>query len=133
MNLEEFEENNLDVLQNIEAGIVACYRSDPNLTDYCAIAVLEALNNIYVAEITGRTSRPNKLSPQEQVLFKRIKETCEWRLGRGHLENYPDMGDAPKTVEEISAVLKKLIKSAKTWNRESGRQGYLNYIIHFIP
>jgi hypothetical protein len=132
MNSKEFEQNLLDICQNIEAAIVACYRADPSLTDYCALSVLEALTNMYVAETTGRTPRLSKLSPQEQTLFNSVKEVCEWRLGRGHLGKNPDMGNNRKTIEEISAALKKLIKSAKTWNREGGRQGYLNYIIHFL-
>jgi hypothetical protein len=135
MDMRETDEKYLDVLQNIESVIVACYREEISLSDYSVMSVLETLINIYTVEITGRKPRPVKLSPQEQSLFESVKEICEWRLGRGNLKD--DLGHSgidvgKKTVEEILIVLKRLLKSAKFWNREAGRQGYLNYISRFL-
>lgn len=132
MEMREIDKKYLDVLQNIEAVIVAAYRDDHRLSDYSVMSVLEALINIYTAEITRREPRPIKLSPQEQTLFDSVKEICEWRLGRVSLENAPDLEDDKKTIEEMLIVLKRLLKSAKFWNREQGSQGYLNYIIRFL-
>jgi hypothetical protein len=57
LDLDEFRKNHLDISQNIDDAIVAYYRSAPSTTDYSVMSVLEALNNVYIAETTGRTPR----------------------------------------------------------------------------
>lgn len=39
----------------------------------------------------------------------------------------------PISIEEMIACLKRVRKSVETWNKQGGRQGYLNYIENFIP
>jgi hypothetical protein len=135
MNNGEIEEKFSDVMQNIEAVVADAYRTDDSMSDYSVMSVMEALINIYSAEMTGHTGRPVKLSPQEQILVGDVKNICEWRLGRGSLDNIleePGLEVGKKTIEEILIVLKRLLKSVKFWNREGGRQGYLNYIVQFL-
>jgi hypothetical protein len=38
----------------------------------------------------------------------------------------------PKTVDEIITCLKRIQKSIRRWNKEGGRQGYLNFISEFV-
>jgi hypothetical protein len=131
----DFEGKYQDVLQNIEAIIATTYKSDGSLTDYSVMSSVEALIDAYSAEISGRAPKSHKLSDQEQSMFQRVKEVCEWRLGRGSLDETlkkleEDM--AKKTVEEIIFCLKRILKSVKKWNREGGRRGYLDFIIDYV-
>ena len=127
------EEKNLDVLQNVEFAVATTYKDDRDLTDYSVISALEALIGSYTAEITGHAPKSFKLSPEEQTLFGAVKEMCEWRLGRGILDERLKALEAPvKTVEEILLCLKKVLKSARFWNREGGRRGYLDFIVSYF-
>jgi hypothetical protein len=128
-------ENLFAVLQNIEAVVADEFSNDESLTDYSVMAIYEALINAYTAEITKRTPRPVKLSAAEQTLRDDIKIICEWRLGRGNLDDASDLPELeiePYTLEEMLIALKKLFKSVKFWNKENGSQGYLKYISHFV-
>jgi hypothetical protein len=134
MNMKA-EDANQDVLQNIECVIADLYKSDRSLSDYNVMSALEALIDSYIVEIKGYTTKTHKLSPPEQTLCEKIKEVCEWRLGRGSLElatekSLIEAGD--KTVEVIIRCIRKILKSVKYWNHEGGRQGYLNFIVNFF-
>jgi hypothetical protein len=132
---KEIDEKLMDVMQNIESVVVSAYRTDHSLSDYSIMSALETLINVYTAEITGRTPRPLKLSPQEQILVEEVHKICEWRLGRASLEdtlNHSEIEVGKKTIEEILMVLKRLLKSVKFWNRQEGSQGYLNYVTRFL-
>jgi len=89
----EIEEKYLDVMQNIEAVIVNCYRYNESLSDLSVMSVMEALINRYTAEITERQPKPVKFSELEQRLFEEVKEICEWRLGRGTLKEHPELSE----------------------------------------
>jgi hypothetical protein len=126
----------LDVLQNIEFGIVRVYRERPELTDWDALDAIEALIRGYTAESRGR-SRPNiRLSDLSQLVFDSVETMCEWRLGREQpfVEgNQPlDVKMEPRTLDEIIACLKRIRKSIKRWTKESGRQGYLSFVSEFV-
>lgn len=126
----------LDVLQNIEFGIVATYRACPRLSDYDVMRTLEAIIDTYTAERIGRPPRQFKLSDEERVLSASIRSTCEWRLGRGNLpEEWTKemrIRPEPKTIDEIILCLKRILNSVKRWNARGGRQGYLNFIIQYV-
>jgi hypothetical protein len=133
---QSFEDTYLDVLQNIEFGIVRVYRERPELTDWDALNATEALIRGYTAESRGR-SRPNiRLSDLPQLVFDSVEAMCEWRLGRERPfaeGNQPvEMEMEPKTTDEIIACLKRIRKSIKRWNKEGGRQGYLNFVSEFV-
>jgi hypothetical protein len=126
----------LDVLQNIEFGIVAIYREYAEMSDYAVMRMLEALIDRYTAEKIGRPPREFGLSDVERLLLGSVRRTCEWRLGRGGVPGDPAhvgaMAPDPKTVDEIILCLKRVLKSAKRWNKEGGRQGYLDFITQFV-
>jgi hypothetical protein len=141
----DFEEKYLDVLHNIEAGIVSVYRNHPEMTDYEAQKAVEALIREYQAETTGRPATAAAMNPVAQETYHSVKAMCEWRLGRVQMEvkekesffkrpakKPAEMPIEPKTVEEIVLCLKRIRKSIETWNRRSGRQGYLNFISEFV-
>jgi hypothetical protein len=132
-----FEEKYEDVLQNIEFGIVQIYRAHPEMTDAEALNAVEAAIRFYQAEANKRNPPPLRLSPLAQEAFNSAKAMCEWRMGRTHMldeKNQPvDVEMTPRTVDEIVACLKRIRRSIEFWNKRGGRQGYLNYVIEFLP
>ena len=64
---DTFEEQYLDVLQNIEFAIGEVYRAHPELTDWNTEKVIEGLIRGYQAEVKGRRAPALKLSDLEQV------------------------------------------------------------------
>jgi hypothetical protein len=133
---QKFEEKYLDVLQNIEFGIVNVYRQQPELTDWDAMDAVEALLRHYTAEARNRTPPTARLSELSQPVFDSLKAMCEWRLGREHLLNQDDrpvgLDMEPKTVDEIIACLKRIRRSIRFWEKKGGRQGYLNFVSEFV-
>jgi hypothetical protein len=134
--MANFEEEYLDVLQNIEFAIVSVYRSEQRLSDYDVSKILNILISGYQAELSKRdVSKPN-LSPLQERLYQSVKHMCEWRLGREAIdkeEKHLQM-KIPKSisVEEIIVCLKRIRKSVETWNKQGGQKGYLIYIDQFL-
>lgn len=135
MSDSDFEDNYMDVLQNIEAGIISVYNANPNLTDHEVDSALETLYKSYRSEVRGRKPTTPR-NPMTMKVYQAAQGICEWRLGRDKLldgDNQPvDIPIDPLTVEEITACLKWIRKSIRLWTKEGGRQGYLNYISQFI-
>jgi hypothetical protein len=127
------EEEYLDVLQNIELAIVGVYTAHLDLADFQVDQALEALGRSYQREKTGGAPILPKSEPAKQV-YQAVKGMCDWRLGRQNLvdEEGQPMSIAPLTVDEIQACIKRLRRSIDTWNKRSGTQGYLNYILQFV-
>ncbi len=125
-----------DVLQNIEFEIVTTYRRHPEMSDYDVMRALEALVDAYGAEKIGRPPRNVGLSDLERTLLEKLRRICEWRLGRGMLtddsEQARGTAGEPKTVDEIVLCLKRVLKSVRRWNKEGGRQGYLQFVIQYV-
>jgi lysyl-tRNA synthetase class II len=130
------EEEYMDVLQNIEFGIVNVYRQHPDLTDWDTLDAIEALIHHYTAEARGRSRPPARLSELPQLVFDFAGDMCEWRLGRTQPFTQDDqpveLEMEPKTVPEIIACLKRIRKSIRNWTKRGGRQGYLNFISEYI-
>ena len=131
-----FEDDNLDILQNIEAAILSTYKDLGNFVDYSVMRALEATIDYYVAKKIKRNPRDFNLNEVAQVMSERIIAICDWRLGEATLES--DDGKEinaigePKTVQEIIDCLKRILKSVNFWNKRGGRQGYLDYIAKFL-
>ncbi len=132
----KIEEEYQDVLQNIEFGIVNVYRQNAALLDYDVLDALEGLTRYYVAEEANRDLRPLRLAERAQVVFDVVKTICEWRMGRQQLiqkgSEQRELKPEPLTVGEIIACLKRIHTSARRWNKQGGRQGYLKFVSEFI-
>ena len=130
------EDQYIDVLQNIELGIVITYKNNPGMSDPEVIRMLEALIDKYTAEKIGRPLRHFSLSEVEQTLLENVRRICEWRLGRGTMTDSPEkareMEPNPITIDEIVLCLKRVLKSVKRWNEDGGRRGYLDFIIQYV-
>jgi hypothetical protein len=131
-----FEEQYMDVLQNIESAIAMVYRGSPDLSDYGVMRVLESLVDDFKGEKIGRPPRAVSLSELETSLKESIRAVCEWRLGRGGPKDFPAGAGgeepAPVTVDEIVLCLKRIHKSAKFWTKERGPQGYLSFVMGYV-
>ena len=130
------EDEYADVLQNIELSIVVTYREHPEMSDYDVMRMLEALMDGYVAEKIGRAPRSFGLSEVELAVMQNARKMCEWRLGRGSVTDHPqkaeEISPEAKAVDEILLCLKRILKSVKKWNKDGGRQGYLNFIVQYV-
>jgi len=130
--VEQFEDKYLDVLQNIEAGIVHVYRAHPEMTDWDALRAVEALIRAYQQK---REFQPG-LKPLQQEVYGLVKIMCDWRLGETQfLDDKGKSVDLPmKPLErsEIIACLKRIRRSIENWNKRGGRNGYLEFVKQFI-
>src|SRR5438309_945887 len=118
------EDQYLDVLQNIEFAIVSVYREHPDMLDS---EVEKALNTVlldYQAEKQQRTPHNPTLGTLPEMLYVRVKQMCEWRLGRATLESSKGVQGLdqlpPRSLDEVIACLKRIRKSVRTWNRQAG-------------
>jgi hypothetical protein len=145
MPQSEFEEKYMDVLQNIEFGIVSVYRQHAEMVDWDALKAIETLIREYQAELASHPLPAVELKPLAQEVHDSVKSMCEWRLGRGQalkeekksvfklpFKKSPELSIESKTTDEIILCLKRIRKSIERWNRRSGRQGYLDFISEFV-
>jgi hypothetical protein len=130
------EEEYTDVLQNIEGGIVAVYAGQPALMDCEVLDALEALIRRYKWEKEGRGTPSARLFGRSQQVFDIVSRICEWRLGRGalscHETDRAEPALEPLGLEQILLCLQRIRSSVRLWNKEGGRQGYLQYVSQFL-
>jgi hypothetical protein len=134
--MADFEDEHLDVLQNIEFAIINVFRSEETLADYDVDKVLTILISEYQAEYSQRNSTKPDLSPLRERLYRSVKHMCEWRLGReaigGKGKHLKMKTSESSSVVEMVACLKRVRKSVETWNKRGGQRGYLQYIDQFL-
>jgi hypothetical protein len=128
------EEDHLDMLQNMEFGIIQVYQSNPDLIDAEVLAAIDALVRIYGAEAQGKTISSRPVRGIAKQVMEAVQELCEWRLGRQALTDASQpFEDIPAlSLEVIVACLKRIQSSIKFWTQKGGRQGYLNYVLQFM-
>jgi hypothetical protein len=135
MGMKNVEEEYMDVLQNIEFGIVSVYRQHDDLVDYDVEHALNSLIRKYRADQTGKSFDPPVFTPLVQKVYESTKTMCEWRLGR----ESPVVGKTspfehlePVSLDEMIACLKRVRKSVQRWHKQGGRQGYLQFIEGYV-
>lgn len=129
--MSSFEEEYMDVLQNIEMAILSVYREYHDLLDYDVDKVLNILWTEHRNEKQGRTTPVPTLGDNARLVYDRIKEVCQWRLGRTEIaigDEFTRLKPEPISVDEIMDCLKRIRKSVDLWNKQGGRQGYLYFI-----
>ena len=135
--MAKFEEEYLDVLQNIESALVSVYREDAEMTDWKALDAVNGLIRTYTAEIRRRAAPDLNLNDLTQVAYDRVQGMCEWRLGRTSFETETgealNLGEQALEVSEIIDCLKRIRKSIQMWNKELGRRGYFDFVNGFLP
>ncbi|MBU2611358.1 MAG: hypothetical protein KJ606_10510 [Chloroflexi bacterium] len=134
--MSALEDRYMDVLQNIEFGIVRVYKKHPEMTDWEALRAIEVLIRTYQEESRGRQLPSIAINPLAQETLSSVKAMTEWRLGREQAVDKKGrptkLPMEPRTIEEIIACLKRIRRSIEKWNKEGGRQGYLNFIRQFV-
>ena len=132
----DFEEKYLDVLQNIEFGILSVYRQHPEMVDWDALKAIETLIREYQAELTDRSLPVVAMQPFAREAHDAVRAMCEWRLGRNPARveegQSPELSPEPKTTDEMILCLKRIRKSIEHWNRRGGRRGYLDFISEYV-
>jgi hypothetical protein len=131
---QEFEEQYMGVLQNIEFGIVRIFHKHPELMDWDVMQTLDALIKKYKAEEANRPAPAVMLNELRQTLFDSVQTMCELNLGQANLETQEGepMSLSAHSVTEIVLCLKRIRKSVELWNKKNGGQGYLNFIIQHV-
>jgi len=134
--MKHIEDEFFDVLHNIESGIMSVFGEHPELTDWEVQRAFEGLIRTYRAEETDHPAPALTMNPLAQTVFERVHLMCEFRLGREQLVTKKGkpakIPMQPLTVTEILACLKRIRSSVELWNKEGGRQGYLNYVSQFM-
>ncbi len=135
MNTPKFISEYEDVLQNIESAIIYVHRN-LTLVDYDVMEALEALITNFKQIGQKREPRVPDLSDRGRLVFVAVREVCDWRMGKESLS--PDQEKLTEdgrlcTAEEIVACLKRVLKSVNKWNKQYGRQGYLNFVGKYLP
>ena len=127
------KEEDLDVLQNLEMGVMQVWRAHPEMTDYAVLRAYEAAFKLYREQWRGHTAKPPTLTGLDAAVFEAVTEMCEFRLGRraGPAEDLA--GVAPVTLEKLVRCLRELAKSVQRHTTMGGRQGYLTFIEKFLP
>jgi hypothetical protein len=136
--MARFEDEYMDVLQNIEFGIVRVYQDHPEMTDWDALNAIDALIRMYQAQARKRDVPALPLAPLVQKVFDSGQTMCEWRLGRSSA-TFKDKQGKPLnipmrtiTLDEMLACLKRIRHSIEFWNKKGGRQGYLKFVSQFV-
>jgi hypothetical protein len=133
---ESLIEEYMDVLQNIEFALVGAYDRNPGLTDTGVMYSVEALIKVYTGELRGREVAPPQFKAEERDAYDAAKAMCDFRLGRTSMEDEKgekvEVDGEPLTLEEITACLKRILKSINTWYKRGGRRGYYEYVRQFI-
>jgi hypothetical protein len=122
-----FEDKYLDVLQNIEWGLLSKTKDNPQLCDYDMLRVVEYAIAYYKSQQRERlpAERPGET---RQEIFERVVAICDWRLGLQSLSPDKDQYCDPITIEELILCLKRIEKSIKFWTKQAGRKGYINFV-----
>jgi hypothetical protein len=131
--MKRFGEKNLDVLQNIEFGIIRVYRAEPSLLDIDAKDAMDALVRHYHAEEEQRTPPTPMLAERPERVFRSVLAMCEWRLGRSSFLGEAAAPESGMPVSELVTCLREIQKSIPRWSRQGGRQGYLEFVSQYLP
>ena len=74
---------------------------------------------------------------RKRDVYDAVQSVCEWRLGRSPAFTKDDkvlsLPIEPLSLEEIVAILKRLRKSVRFWQKQGASQDYLKYTDRFIP
>jgi hypothetical protein len=130
--MKKIDEEKLDVLQNIEFGIVQVYRADKSLLDFDVKDAMDALVRHYHAEEEQRRPPFMRLGERAQRVFSSVQAFCEWRLGRAPFPGDGPLPESTVPIAELVECLRKVQKSVPFWSQRGGRQGYLNFVSPYL-
>ena len=99
----------LDLLHAIESAIKNVYLADPELTDSSVMLSLDKLS-----------MKPEAVSPD--AVIRAINQQLRLTLSTGDFSR-----------DEVKAAVRKILASVKRHKATAGIQGYLNFIVEYVP
>jgi hypothetical protein len=123
----EFEDKYLDVLQNIEWGLLQLVPERPELCDHDMLRIIEQAVSYYKTLERGhQITSQGTLDGIHKKIFGNILSLCDWRVGRT-VPPKEMLACSPITLKELVLCLKRIEKSIKFWTRMGGRKGYITF------
>jgi len=130
------EEEYADVLQNIEAAIIAVFDGNSGVVDRDVLTTIDTLIGAYQREKRNRVGVTQCPQGRAGTVYEQCRRVCEWRLGRQVLNEGEPVEDDFRSEElgvyELILCLKRIRKSIRLWHKQGGRQGYLKYVRQFL-
>ena len=130
------DERYIEIIYTLELSIVAFYQEHPDLLDAHVETAINHLMRVYRAETQGKQAPKRRMKGISLDLAETLEAVCEFYRGRAQVEPQKspksELELPVRTPKDITASLKKLKSSIKTWSKQGGRQGYLNYVTEFI-
>jgi hypothetical protein len=129
----KWNDENLDVLQNLEFSVARVWRAHPEMTDYAALRAYQAAFKLYRDQARGHTAKPPALTGLDAAAYDAVSAICEIRLGRraGPEEGLGAVPPIP--LDKLVSCLRELAKSVERHTFIGGRQGYLTFIDKYLP
>ena len=119
----------LDILQNIEAAIIATYKAHPEISDKDVLLATERLIGSYTRERKKLPALPVSLPKNSMLMYEAMKGACEFRLTRESLNAVDDEVVGYRIpVRLLIPCLDRLEKSMQMWHKRDGFRGYLAFI-----
>jgi len=115
-----FVNDNLDLLQNIEFGIISVYRENNKIRDVDVQKALKILIDQTRKRINGQPSSIPDSSGIEYTIVDAVSEILKIR------------GDSYDELKSHIFAFKRINKSVKLWTKKRGIRGYLKFIDNFI-
>ncbi|HSX38217.1 MAG TPA: hypothetical protein VLE95_05240 [Chlamydiales bacterium] len=129
----DFEDKYLDVLQNIEWGLLSCTKNNATLCDHDILRVVEHAIAYYKSQERECFLAERKLADTHQEIFEKVTVMCDWRLGLRSLSPSKNLYCDPISPEELILCLKRIEKSIKFWTKQGGRRGYITFVSSHVP
>jgi hypothetical protein len=125
-------DEHLAVLETLEMNLSEYYAQNPQLIDIDVADAFHALVRHYKLRLENRSFNPN-LKGRSKEVFEMLQTLADIFVSNGL---YPVEDSSLETMqhytlEDMLLCFKRLESSLKFWNKEGGRQGYLNYISQF--
>jgi len=109
-------------LMEIETAINKVYRANRDLTDSVVIRSLETAESRYRALVRGHTLKEVTLTDLDRTVFEAMEAACgKW------MRADPSRPGSPLDASAMLDCVRQLLRSAQMWNKQHGRQGYLDY------
>ena len=127
-NNPDFEDKNLDRLFVIESSIIKIYRQNPNLIDAEVLIALDAVILDFKNLQRGYAVKIPNFPPLVQMVYENIKAACNTNIQQ------PDapVKDLTTEVAVVFLCLQRIKTSVRRWNKENGRQWYLNFVRDYV-
>ncbi|MGA2244357.1 MAG: hypothetical protein ABSH48_05095 [Verrucomicrobiota bacterium] len=130
-----WKDADLPALQELEAAVLAVWKTHSDMNDYAAGRAYEAAHQIYRARARGREPRPAGLDGLDRETFDAVQKVCEKLLASGPnpLAASPQGPANPVALGKLVEYLRELARSVERHTKLGGRRGYLEFIAKFIP